>query len=134
LSLLALGAASAKGEATYDVREWWQLAGQHDADLWGRGAYKHSVLRRLCPSSIAAAVPRLYTTRACGEVGTNWVLSLDTRLFLEEADFKSKHSWRHLLGSLGCESKGKKNCYGHLPSFERLSKVPSSEISLLKPT
>ena len=47
--LVTLGAA--KGEATYDAREWWQLAGQHDTDLWGAGAFRHAVLRRLCPAT-----------------------------------------------------------------------------------
>ena len=51
LWLVALSAVSVSSEANSEPRVWWQLAGQHDADLTGQHAHSHSVLRRLRPAT-----------------------------------------------------------------------------------
>ena len=102
-------------------------------DLRGKGAYRDSVLTRLC-LLLPSSTPRRFSAEACSQMSADASLS---RLLLVEAD-NSKHSkrtWRnHFEMSLELQPGGRPvdNDHARLPNFAQLCRVPATEVSILR--
>jgi len=102
-------------------------------DLRGEGAYRDSVLTRLC-LVLPSTTPRRFSAAACSQMSAD---ASQSRLLLSEAD-NSKHSkrtWRNhfeMLLELKPGGRPVDNDHARLPSFAQLCRVPASEVSILR--
>jgi len=112
---------------------WFEDVGDVSKDLRGKGAYRDSVLTRLC-LLLPSSTPRSFSAAACSQMSADASLS---RLLLVEAD-NSKHSkrtWRnHFEMSLELQPGGRPvdNDHARLPNFAQLCRVPATEVSILR--
>ena len=104
---------------------WWSDIGDVGRHLHGRESYARSMLRRVCPLD-PSSTPLRYTEAACS--GPDAVDVSTSRLLLEEASYRNKESYQHLL-PIGCEKRPSGRCHDGLPSYAELSLVPPNEIT-----